>query len=690
MHMINPVRIFHARCLRILLIGCAFCCAAFSLHAQTPRLDSLYRALEDAPTDSLYGCTYRWIVLEYQQVNRDSVIPTAERLYEIGRRAGVPHLQGTAISVIHPYYSSVNLDTAAAVMRHYLARGQKENNPVVIHEALVRLIVNDLHNRDSVAHYVAMGLENAKGDSGMTGTMLVQHSKSYRALGEVALAVKLGEQALPYYTYMKDLSQIDFLVHMLTLHSSVNDTAKADAYVERLFNMDGYVGPGSEMVIHMMVARHYLDSKRPALALPHSLRGVRIADSTGRDPGSRLPLASTYKALQDWARADSVCAVARALPGFERRYRPGIVANILLVHGAVKVELGRVREGIADLEKAYAMFLSGNAGTTDGAHAELAKAYKARGDFEKAYFHLDSAAFLKEKSRNLTSIRTLAVAEQRMEAAQKEQELIARQEREALVASEKAWRAAQLRNALIAGILFVSLILFLVYRNSRHRKKVNNALSEKNRVISQSLEEKNMLLKEIHHRVKNNLQMVSNLLELQTQYTEDDAARIALAEGQNRLQSVALIHKQLYADDNRTMVNMWEYIAELVEELEFTLGMRQMDVNISSKLEHIRLDVEKAVPIGLILHEILNNAMKYAFPESRRGEVHIEFMKQGEDKLLLRIRDNGVGITEKDLANRHRSYGLRLIDLFIRELKGEVSFDGTNGTTVEMIVPLAA
>jgi len=200
-------------------------------------------------------------------------------------------------------------------------------------------------------------------------------------------------------------------------------------------------------------------------------------------------------------------------------------------------------------------------------------------------------------------------------------------------------------------------------------------------------EKADALMREIHHRVKNNFQTVSSLLSLHTRYLKDDHAKSVLWEGQNRIQSMALIHTQLYQGQHTEAIDMEPYSKQLLEELAFSYKAEDKDITLNGNIESFVLPVEKAVPLGLIIHELVLNSFKYAFPDGRKGKIDVELVRNGS-KLELTVVDDGAGLPEgMDPLAVKTSYGMRLLTLFALELKGDLEYVSGHGTTVKFVCP---
>ena len=207
----------------------------------------------------------------------------------------------------------------------------------------------------------------------------------------------------------------------------------------------------------------------------------------------------------------------------------------------------------------------------------------------------------------------------------------------------------------------------------------------KNKIISKALSEKEILLKEIHHRVKNNLQFISSLLGLQTEHVEDEAALGALQEGQDRVQSMALIHQNLYQEENLTGVNVKGYFIKLIHGLMDSYNIQDDQIQLDLDIEDLNLDVDTVIPIGLILNELITNSLKYAFPNMDQGTITIKLYEQ-EKILQLNVKDNGVGFGDDQKDKLGSSFGYRLIEAFVGQLQANLAVDGSSGTEVALAI----
>jgi len=209
---------------------------------------------------------------------------------------------------------------------------------------------------------------------------------------------------------------------------------------------------------------------------------------------------------------------------------------------------------------------------------------------------------------------------------------------------------------------------------------------ESQQQLEASLQEKEILLKEIHHRVKNNLHVITNLLDLQSQYVEDEQVLDLFADSQNRIYSMALIHEQLYQSHTLGHIEFSEYVKSLADNLFISYSISNIQQNLD--IESVMLNFETAMPCGLILNELISNSLKYAFPDGRAGEIKIQFCairtdndRKSKDNLYrMIVSDDGVGIPDHVDWLSTNSLGLRLVRILTRQLEGTIEIDRSNGT----------
>jgi PAS domain S-box-containing protein len=205
--------------------------------------------------------------------------------------------------------------------------------------------------------------------------------------------------------------------------------------------------------------------------------------------------------------------------------------------------------------------------------------------------------------------------------------------------------------------------------------------------LAASLKERDALLKEVHHRVKNNLQVVCSLLDLQQAYVRDtDAARM-FKDSQNRIRSIALVHEQLYRSGSRARIDFSEHIRTVVSHLFRTYGASPDRVSLAIVAEDIVIGIDTAILCGLIVGELVSNSLLHAFPDGAQGRVEVVAKKTGEDRLRLVVRDDGVSLPSHVDFSKPATLGLQLVHLLSEQLGAQIAVERAGGTTVSLVFP---
>jgi PAS domain S-box-containing protein len=201
--------------------------------------------------------------------------------------------------------------------------------------------------------------------------------------------------------------------------------------------------------------------------------------------------------------------------------------------------------------------------------------------------------------------------------------------------------------------------------------------------IKSSLKEKEVLLSEIHHRVKNNLQIISSILRLQSSTINDKRISDIFLDAQHRIITMGLVHEKLYKSDNFAKIDVMEYVSDLVRTITSSYSVTPEKLKVEYDIEPIFIHLDTMIPIGLILNELLTNSMKYAFPDGRKGVIHIS-LKKTEDLFKLSISDNGIGFPENFIIENSQSLGLRLVSTLCEQINGKLIYTNHSGSTFDI------
>ncbi|MFT6334408.1 MAG: two-component sensor histidine kinase/tetratricopeptide (TPR) repeat protein [Saprospiraceae bacterium] len=230
-----------------------------------------------------------------------------------------------------------------------------------------------------------------------------------------------------------------------------------------------------------------------------------------------------------------------------------------------------------------------------------------------------------------------------------------------------------------AGIL--GLLFFQSFRNSKLRKIANEKLREVNVKLESKNSENELLLKEIHHRVKNNLQTISSLLSLQSESISDKSAFDAVQESKNRVTSMALIHQKLYQGENLAAIEMRDYFETIGKAIIDSFGEKAENISLKVEMKDVELDVDTAVPVGLITNELITNSLKHAFPNKQKGQILITLEQEENGLLKLTIADNGQSTNNESVVKKEKGFGTLLIQLLTTQLGGKLDKSNETGTS---------
>ncbi|MEZ5058018.1 MAG: histidine kinase dimerization/phosphoacceptor domain -containing protein, partial [Saprospiraceae bacterium] len=304
---------------------------------------------------------------------------------------------------------------------------------------------------------------------------------------------------------------------------------------------------------------------------------------------------------------------------------------------------------------------------------DVADCYFNIGDYKNAYqsrikAHQIFDTLMQNKVANLESEALI-----KYETGKKDQKL----EEQSTIIKQKD-RIEWMGGGLIGLLLLFTSTLFYFYRKNQ---KTTEAIKLKN-------EENELLLKEIHHRVKNNLQTISSLLSLQSESISDKTALDAVQESKNRVASMALIHQKLYQGDNLAAIEMRDYFETIGRAVKDSFGEKARHISFDVDMSRVELDVDTAIPIGLITNELITNSLKHAFPKNQEGQISIQLSRENNGLLKLKIADNGVGIPAGLKEKDGSGFGTLLIQLLTSQLGGTLEKSNEEGTATIIQFPL--
>ncbi|MEA5427964.1 tetratricopeptide repeat-containing sensor histidine kinase [Arcicella lustrica] len=312
----------------------------------------------------------------------------------------------------------------------------------------------------------------------------------------------------------------------------------------------------------------------------------------------------------------------------------------------------------------------------------MANCYRSSGDLKKAIPFMDLYLEVHDSLNVQTNEKLMGELQIKYESSKKDKDLALMQQADKLKSRQMTW--------LIGGIIiFMVLCITLVYFYTIILKK-NNTLNDKNKKINEQASKLQILMQELHHRVKNNLQIVSSLLTLQSNRMMDNDARQALDVSRQRIEAMVIIHSSLYQQESASNVDMKGFLPELLRSIleSFDVDADKMDINTEINISDI--DVDIAMPLGLIMNEWVTNVFKHAFYQiNHRPALTINIL-QIANEIQLEIKDNGIGMPLKIWENPTGTFGIKLMKVLIKQINGKSTILNNNGTTFILKIPNAS
>lgn len=311
------------------------------------------------------------------------------------------------------------------------------------------------------------------------------------------------------------------------------------------------------------------------------------------------------------------------------------------------------------------------------------------GNYQSAILHYQSFKAIEDSLLNETTRKKIEQLQIQYQSDKKDQDIVLL-ENQSRLQQGKLVQASQARNWISGIVLLLLIIVALLINNSRVKQHTNKKLKlqqkeieRKNLSLQHLVVEKDWLVKEIHHRVKNNFHTVMGLLGTQCGYLKNEEAIKAITVSQHRVHAMSLIHQKLYQSDNLSAINMPAYIHELVDYLRDSLDSSKM-IGFKLEIEPLELDLSHCIPLGLILNEAITNSIKYAFPGNGEGTIYISLAYTSDEHLLLIIQDNGVGLPGTFDIHTKGSMGMNLMQGLSEDIGGEFSISNQNGTIIHI------
>jgi two-component sensor histidine kinase len=554
-------------------------------------------------------------------------------------------------------------------------------------------------------------LNMVQGRQDLAETQLLNVLHRYAAIGYPKLYYVYDLLAVNY-RYKGDFSEgISYALKAIESMEAAHDLSPATTFYSRLANMYRELGQTEKSVEwywKVFRKREYTESvnlymfrdagflareliklhkENEALAFVLDIQAKNIPNGVHAKASLLASLAYCYHALNQDDRADQYYRELIALAGRLLKDNE-VTTDVHYEIGQYFIKRHDYTNASIFLKKALEASVGVNSlSETKEIYMMLYKSDSAVGNYYSAMQYLMRHKILNDSIFNETKSRQIEELQVQYETTKRKKDIE--------LLNNQNQQAHKIKNISLAGAALLLIIVGLLFNRYLIKQRSNRKLEVHQKELDQKnifletlnaeqnklLKEKEWLIREVHHRVKNNLQMVTSLLHSQSAYLKDDVAVLAVRDSLRRMQAMSLIHQKLYENQNTTTIAMPDYINELVNYLSesFDTGDR---IVFEQTFEPLYLDVSQAIPLGLIINEGIVNAIKYAFMNGQAGVVRIQLERDGADHLLLQISDNGIGLPVGLDIFQHNSLGLDLMQGLTRQLKGSFTIESNNGVHI--------
>ena len=483
---------------------------------------------------------------------------------------------------------------------------------------------------------------------------LIELSKAYDILGSINRSLRNFE------------SSEEFLEKSLAIRQSFGDSAGIGNSYLNLGNLYFEAGKVDSSLIYFQKSKAILESTGDELRLAVLLMNMGVV---------------AYESDKTEKSIDYYKESLEYFISLEDDYHTAIVHHNI---ANSSFELSREKEALYHYNQAVEFAKKIEAkGLLKTFYKNLAISYKQLNQFEKSVEYFELYDQLSEEIFSEELDNTLAEWQVKLETAEKDKEIAIFKKNEELSKADIKQRTTERNGLLVVTVLFFALATTL-YLAFRGKQKANKNLSEQKAEIQKNHAEKALLLKELHHRVKNNLQIVSSLLSLQSFQTTDEHTRQAIVQGRNRVEAMSLIHQKLYQTDQITQIDLREYVENLTLNTMYSFGFTENDVDFSITKETMMVSVDIAIPLGLIINELVTNSFKHAFKTVESPKLDIILHKAEKEQLSIEIKDNGSGLPNGFEFDKKGSFGMELIQSLCRQIRAEINLLDGPGCHVEL------
>ncbi|MBN3582789.1 tetratricopeptide repeat protein [Algoriphagus aestuarii] len=538
------------------------------------------------------------------------------------------------------------------------------------------LALNYMEKTDSVLQ------TNTPFNSGRWTNLYYNKTTIYNSLGEYENALFFALKGLKLSEELEDARRINLGYIMLEdTYDNLDDKENWLKYVKLAKVFAEKSENGLRVAdLNFKLSRFHLDSESYDSAFHYAEKGMEYYLNNNYAEGKtrgQILIGKIYFSQGQYRNAISEYQSALSnLTNLDSREIASVYHNLGLSYSRV----GDFSKADEYLNKALNYRLDfGQKSSLAPTYLALSESNRDRGNFKAAYDNFIQYKAYEDSIFNETKSKQIAELQTQYETEQKDQTILKLEQQSEIQRLQTETQKSQIYLSL-GGIIILVLVAFGFFYRSQLKQKTNTELALKNEEIAKQNSEKELLLKEIHHRVKNNLQIISSLLSMQSRGIKDLKVIDAMKESQSRVKTMALIHEKLYQYENLASIDMQAYIRQLSDFLTQTYG-KNKEIQVIIRSEEINLDIDTAVPLGLITNELLSNALKYAFEDSQKGTIEIDLKKFSANSYRLVVSDSGKGIDQDIDIEKSSSLGLRLVRTLTRQINGNLSISSQEGTT---------
>jgi len=565
----------------------------------------------------------------------------------------------------------------------------QEKNDTARLRQLIYLDATNLAPRQNIQLYqVALSEALTLRNDTMAAKAYILMAHSYGALDDYPLALKNYLNALSIAeknnNYLQQAGVYDDMAWLYTTNKTSANLDKATEYVNKgLAIAVKYKLQQEEVSLLGELAVIYDMKKQPQKAIETYRTAISKASAVDQEIQQEL-ISNLGIAYKNTKQYDS--AMAQYKTGLAIATKFGDEYGIMVIidnMANLYYEMGQYNQSITlALDAINRSYKEDYATVRMDMYDCLKKVYDKQGNYKEAFAYSEKLMAVKDSVFDKEKSAQLKDMDEKYQTELKDKQI---NQQQGQISFNK-----NLNIVLGSGALALLLIACFIYVNMRKTARLNATISKQRDELAKQSNTLSVMMKELHHRVKNNLQIVSSLLNLQSMRLSDEDAVKAVKESRERVQAMSLIHQRLYKTDDITGINMHEYIKDLTDFLAASYGYRQGDIVIDLDIEEEAVDVDQALPIGLILNELLTNAFKYAYAGIKQPRLDIGLKNAGSN-ITLTVKDNGKGINPASWTMPQAgSFGRQLVKALCGQLRAKEHLEIADGTIFTFTIPEAA